>query len=288
MYKYLSELYYMENQNPLAKYYRQPKIYLSLPSKGQWWPEGSIKGDPTNLAVFGMTAMDEIMFKTPDALFTGESVVNVIKSCIPDIVDPWKMPQLDIDSVLMALRIATYGPKLNITFTCKNPECKEHNDADLDLTSSLDYFSRLEYSNVVYCDPLTIFLKPYNYREFTDVQMQTYELRRLLHQSTLSPNTEESGKVLDEFYKKLGSVQAEGYKKQIHSIEADDAVVQDANQINEWIRNSEKKFFDSIKKHLEKQRGIWRIPEQKIKCAKCETENSVSVELDNSNFFVKD
>ena len=52
----------MEN-NPLQKYYRQPKIYLDLPSKGNFYPKGAIEGDPSKLPVFGMTAMDEIMFK---------------------------------------------------------------------------------------------------------------------------------------------------------------------------------------------------------------------------------
>ena len=39
----------------------------------------------TELPVSPMTAMDEIKFKTPDALMNGQGVVDVIQSCIPDI-----------------------------------------------------------------------------------------------------------------------------------------------------------------------------------------------------------
>ena len=204
----------MQDQNPLAKYYRQPKIYLNLPSKGEFYPEGALTGDPSKLPVYGMTAMDEIMFKTPDALFSGESVVSVIKSCIPDIKDPWAMPQLDIDSVLIAIRVATYESKLEISFVCG--KCAESNKTDFDLIRALDYFASLEYHNKVFCDPLNVTLRPYNYKEYTNVQLQSYELRRMLQKSLGDISQEAKNDILDKFYKNLGTVQAEGYKKQIH------------------------------------------------------------------------
>ena len=65
--------------NPLTKYFRQPKIYLRLPSKGRYYPAGSLDmPDSGELPVYAMTAKDELMFKTPDALLNGESVVEVI------------------------------------------------------------------------------------------------------------------------------------------------------------------------------------------------------------------
>ena len=33
--------------NPLQKYFRQPKIYIGLPSKGNWYPDGSIEKTET-------------------------------------------------------------------------------------------------------------------------------------------------------------------------------------------------------------------------------------------------
>ena len=42
--------------NPLQKYFRQPKIYLSLPSKGHWYPEGAIEmTENGELPVYAMT-----------------------------------------------------------------------------------------------------------------------------------------------------------------------------------------------------------------------------------------
>src|SRR6056300_271298 len=275
----------MENQNPLSKYYRQPKVYLSLPSKGEWYPAGTLTGDPTNLPVFGMTAMDEIMFKTPDALFSGESVVADIKSCIPDIKDPWSMPQLDIDSVLIAIRIATYGSDLDLQFKCT--KCNHMNDTKFDLSRALDYFASLNYENKLFVNPLYITLIPYTYKEYTNIQLQSYELRRLLAKSTSDISEVERKKLLDDFYKKLAMIESEGFKKQIQTVEADDTVVENAAQINEWIQNSEKTFFDKIKEHLEKSRKEWKIQPQKTSCSECETSNTVDIDLDLANFFVK-
>jgi len=72
--------------NPLAGLMRQPKIYIKLPSGGQYWPQGSIvipeNGD---LPVYSMTAKDELLLKIPDALMNGQAIVEVIQNCIPSI-----------------------------------------------------------------------------------------------------------------------------------------------------------------------------------------------------------
>ena len=55
----------------LEKHKRQPKIFIDLPSNGQFYDESVIQDQQyTQLPVFGMNTMDEIMLKTPDALFS--------------------------------------------------------------------------------------------------------------------------------------------------------------------------------------------------------------------------
>ena len=99
-----------EEQNPLRKYFRQPKVYITLPSKGKFYADGAIElPESGEFPVFAMTAKDELTMKTPDALLNGQATVDVIKSCIPAIKNPWSMPSIDLDAVLIAIRIATYG-----------------------------------------------------------------------------------------------------------------------------------------------------------------------------------
>jgi len=71
-------------KNPLASFYRQPKIYVRLPSKGEFYTPGSLDvSENGEYPVYAMTAKDELLFKTPDALLNGTSTVELIKSCIP-------------------------------------------------------------------------------------------------------------------------------------------------------------------------------------------------------------
>ena len=80
-----------QKKNPLASFYRQPKIYVKLPSKGEFYPPGSLDVSANGeYPVYAMTAKDELLFKTPDALLSGQSTVELIKSCIPAITNPWQ------------------------------------------------------------------------------------------------------------------------------------------------------------------------------------------------------
>ena len=112
------------NSNPLAKFFRQPAIYARLPSGGKNWPNGTINM-PANseLPILPMTAIDEITYRTPDALFNGEAVTGVIQSCVPSIKNAWATPSIDLDTILVAIRIASYGHEMEIGTKC--PKCGE-------------------------------------------------------------------------------------------------------------------------------------------------------------------
>jgi len=271
--------------NPLQKYFRQPKIYLTLPSKGRYYPDGTLDGDPESLPVFGMTAMDEIMMKTPDALFSGESIVSVIRSCIPAIKDPWSMPQIDLDAVLIGIRMATYGQKLGMTYTCS--KCREDNQFDVDLSRTLDYFLTLSFDDHVFIDPLTVHLRPLTYKEQNETSLKQYELRRMLFQIDESLPEEQKSKMINDILLKLTELQVLTFKKCIAAVEADDTVVENVEQIQEFIQNSDKIFFDKVKEHLEGLTDVWKIQDQEAECHNCGHKNPVSITLNNSDFFAR-
>ena len=112
--------------NPLAKHFRRPAIYFKLPSNGRYWPEDSLEM-PANgeIPVFPMTNADEITLKTPDALMNGEGMAAMLASCCPSIKDPWVIPSTDINALLVAARIASYGH--NMEFETKCPNCGNYN-----------------------------------------------------------------------------------------------------------------------------------------------------------------
>ena len=102
---------------------RQPKIYIKLPSNGEFWPQGSIQPTETGeYPVYSMTAQDELRLKIPDALMNGQAMVDVIENCIPNIKNAWVMHNIDMDIILIAIRIATYGEKMKLPIMKKISE----------------------------------------------------------------------------------------------------------------------------------------------------------------------
>ncbi len=126
-----------QTANPLRQFFRQPAIYLRLPSQGNFWTDDSINLPPNKeLPVFPMTAIDEITYRTPDALFNGQAMVSVIESCVPNILNAWDMPGTDFSSLMTSIRIASYGHELTFDSTC--PACTEEGEFSIDLRSVLD------------------------------------------------------------------------------------------------------------------------------------------------------
>lgn len=275
----------VKQQNPLSTYYRQPKIYVNLPSKGKFYPAGSLDISETgDYAVYAMTAKDELMFKTPDALMSGQSTVEVIKSCIPAIKDPWKMPSIDIDAVLIAIRIATYGDTMEITAEC--PKCKESNDYDLQLVSHLERLHNFEYQREIVIDPLIIIIKPYNYKEVTQSTIKAAEQEKIfdvINNNDLS-DEEKLAQFGDSFIKLTGMT-IDLIANAIEKIITPEDEVTDRKFINEFISNSPKEVFDKIKNHIDGISEQLEFKSKNVKCAECGFEFSTVITMDKSNFF---
>lgn len=270
--------------NPLQQYFRQPKIYLNLPSNGSYNKPGSIQGDTTNMPVFGMTGMDEILVKTPDALISGESTVKIVESCCPNIKDGWEVSTLDAESIFTAIRIATYGNKLSVSHVC--PSCNTENDYDLDLNFIIDFYSGKKYDNkIVISDELTVKTQPINYRQLTDLNIKTFKLQQKLNQAFEIKDEEEQRAVVRELFVELAETQAHLYFQSVESVELQNTIVTDRDHINEWLKNCDKSIIDKIKSHIETTRTNWRVPSFPVKCEECGAENSISIDLDQSNFF---
>lgn len=270
--------------NPLQKYFRQPKLYISLPSKGMFYEPGSIQGDYTNLAVYAMSGLDEIIYKTPDALFTGEATAKVIESCCPSIKNARIMPSIDIEAVMVAIRIATFGSTLTINHSCKN--CNEENDYEIELSTIIDYFNELKYENTIrVSDDLTIKIRPLQYEEMSYMSMENFKLQKTLYQTENLEEKERQNKI-DEIYQSLSELQLQLFLTTIEQIQTTEGIVTEKRFIEEWLRNTDRSIYNLIKEKLEQNKETWSSPKQNIQCANCKTTDQVQVVLDQSNFFV--
>ena len=279
-------------QNPLRKYFRQPKVYITLPSRGNFYPEGVLNMPETGeLPVFAMTAKDELIIKTPDALLNGQATVDVIKSCIPNITNPWLMPSVDLDACLVAIRIATYGEKLDIT--TKVPVLGEEREFSVDLRQVLNKLVTPEYENKLKIGDINVELRPLSYKEFTESNLKTFEEQRIFSLVN-SEDMDDSEKLnrFSESFKKLTNLTVNMLSKSIAKLQIGDDEVTNRVHIEEFIDNVDKEFFKGITDHLEEQRKKFAIEPIKVQsneedvAAGVPKDWEVPVTIDQSNFFV--
>jgi len=278
-------------QNPLKKYFRQPKVFTTLPSKGEFYPPGVLDMPETGeLPVYAMTAKDELIIKTPDALLNGQATVDVIKSCIPAIKDPWKMPSVDLDACLVAIRIATYGETLSLT--TRVPVTGEERDFSVDLRQVLNQLVTPTFEHKLKINDIQVELRPLTYKEFTESNLKTFEEQRIF--SLVNDEELEDSEKLSRFatsFKKLTSITINMLSKSIAKLQVGDDEVTNQIHIEEFIDNVDKEFFKGVTDHLEEQRKKFAIEPIKVKSndedikAGVPKEWEVPVTFDQSNFF---
>jgi hypothetical protein len=286
----------VENQikqggNPLQKYFRQVKNYMRLPSKGKFYPAGVLDMPTTGeLPVYAMTAKDELMFKTPDALMNGQATVDVIQSCVPNIKNAWLMPSIDLDAVLIAIRIATYGETMDVNVTVPNTTIKR--DYSMDLRLALDDLMMGQFVETVQIGPMTVTLRPINYKEFTDGAIKSFEEQRIVNVVN-DDKLDEQTKIgmFQQSFRKLTDITIAMVANSVVSIAVDGTVVTDPAHITEFIAKSEKNFYTEIMKHVQKQRDSFSIKPIRVTStpgdikAGAPTTFEVPVTFDQSNFF---
>jgi hypothetical protein len=270
--------------NPLSGYYRQPKIYIRLPSGGKYYPEGAL--DPSengDYAVYAMTAKDELMLKTPDALLSGESTVEVIKSCVPAIKQPWMMPTIDIDSILVGIRIATYGEDMDVWANC--PECKEENKYTIPLTKYINQ-GKSEWKDKITAGDLIFDLEPYNYKQMTSANIKTLEEQRVF--SIVNDEEMSDTEKMEKFQKsfvKLTNMTIDTIADVVTAIETPQGKTDNKDQIRDFLNNCDKAVFQDLTDHLADIKGRQGIPDQHVKCEACAHEWDLPVTMDQANFF---
>jgi hypothetical protein len=282
----------MQNQNPLKKYFRQPKLYIRLPSSGNYYPASALeKTESGEYPVYAMTARDELVMKTPDALLNGQATVDVIQSCMPNIKNAWMIPSIDIDAVLIAIRLATYGEMLEMNVTI--PGINDTRTFQMDLRIVLDTLLGAAYDPEVQINKeLVAYLRPLNYKEFTQTAIKTLEEQKVF--SVVNDDTIDDQKKIEMFnisLKKLTDINVDMVSRSVVKISTPDGDVSDPKFIKEFIDNADKDFFKSIMDHLEIQKKMFSIADQKIitteedRAAGAPDEVLVPISLDASNFF---
>jgi hypothetical protein len=115
--------------------------------------------------------------------------------------------------------------------------------------------------------------------------LKNFEMQQKLKQ--LDSLDEEQRKILmDEVLVNLGNLRNDVFVAGIESVDTGSAVVTEREFIREWIDNVDRNVMESIVSHIERNRNAWDTPPHHVKCENCGHEEDLTVDLDQTNFFV--
>jgi hypothetical protein len=277
--------------NPLTSLMRQPKIYIRLPSNGRYWAEGSLDLSPNGeYAVYSMTARDELLLKTPDALLNGQAMVDVVEHCVPSIKNAWEIPSIDLDVILIAIRMATYGEKMDTTVTIGEEDLSYTIDLRMLMDQLLDTVTWDERINVG--TEIALFIRPVNYKVISQTSIQNFEtqkIMRLVNDSTLSE--EEKIATFRESFKKLTDISVGIINNSVFRVESSAGTTDDQADILEFMDNCDKSVFDAIKQRLDQLKEVNSLKPIKVRAtpemlaAGSTEEIEIPLIFDPANFF---
>lgn len=280
------------SNNPLAGLYRKKTVYTKLPSKGKYYPSGITLSIDGELGVMPMTATDEIFMKSPDALFNGEALFNMLKSCAPDIKNPEEIPACDLDVILMAIKIATSGQSIDIVSEC--PACKEENEYEINLANIMGTAKEIDDNNQVDFEDMKVkvFIRPYSLKSQIKTQLQkfyNYRMEMLLNQENMS--SEQKAKLFDEALVSAAEISVQLVTDNILKVEIADedgetTIVEEPEHIRDWVSNMDSPTYNKIISAIRKSSTDSVSTLLNLSCSNCTHQYKTNLELDPFSFFM--
>lgn len=254
--------------NPLASLMRRPKLSINLPSKGNFWENDSIELSENNeYSVYSLTARDEMALKNPASVASGDAIVNVIHSCVPNIKNAWLTPSIDLDALMIGVMIASEGNIIKV----KKEINKQEFICNINLYDVLnDLLDRPEWeSKFQLDDEITIFLKPPVYKTLTLMGKEAVETQKIM--DIVNDETADNDKKIEVFRKsftKLTNITMSFVQDCIYQIDIQDQTVDNKNFIVEFVENCDSEIFNKIKSRIDNLLESYNIRPVKLQATK--------------------
>lgn len=280
----------MTQQNPLAGYFRSPKLYVSLPTQGKYYNQDVLDlPESGELAVYAMTAKDELAMKNPDALLNGESIAQVITSCVPAVKKPRSLISNDIDVLMIAIQGATYGDEIEVSEKC--PNCATENNVVASVDAVLSTMSKMEESYILELPQgLEVEIRPFSYESTVRAGIANFKSARSLQAISAMDDELEQIRSFAGNFREIAFLNFELLIDSVSCVKGitptgEKFVVSDRKNIREFLENCDA----SVGKAIEAKAGeVNKIGVNKnitIKCTECEHEFNKEVGFDPVNFF---
>jgi len=256
--------------NPLLERVEMPGSTFQMPSRGLFYNNGELH-DSVELGevhVHPMSAYDEILMRTPDALFSGEAVNKVFQRCIPEVIKPKDLLAKDVDFLLVCLRQVTYGETMEISYK-HDCEGAKSNSYVMNITDSLQNTKKIDPTTVgsTYTVKLDngqiVKLHP---SKFQDV-IKMYQEAKPGDDRTPEEELEMTVFII---------------KSVIFSVDG----ITDENKIKEWIKKIPSSWLKHLSKTIEDASDFGPSFTFHAKCKDCDADIEIESPINPISFFI--
>lgn len=277
--------------NPLAQFYRKPGTYVKLPSNGRFYSKTPKFSDTGELAVFPMTAKDELILKNPDALFNGEAIKQVVASVCPDITDVNEIPAADLDMILVAMRMTSYGDDMGLSVS---HGCEASNGREQSITVSLGSIIAslkpipADVGIVKLGSGITVNLRPYNLHDQSRLLRSQFNTMRQIqaNEDNKMLSTEDKTRIATEQYNAMVELAQQLLTGCVEKVVVPDGTeVTDRRHIADWVKNLDRASVDRLDQELKRFQEFGIIREVTTKCDYCGEEYKTDMLFDPTSFF---
>lgn len=281
------------SNNPLKQYFRQPALYMRLPTLGKWYNGADVElSDDFELPIYGLSALDDIMLNTPDALLNGQALENVIKNCVPNVKNVKALMVPDLEAIFLGMKIATNNGKYEIERKC--PKCSADINFEVNCYHLLDRTTYIEENDtkIQFDENLIIEVSPYTFemrQMFMQRQFEEQQTLRLIDEQNKDLDNFEKAKILAESVERLSMVTFNLVSMSIQSVTLvkENVVVTDRSQIAEWLVNIPKSQADTIIETVNQLNTVGPMREVDAQCDKCNHMWKETLNFDPVSFFGK-
>jgi hypothetical protein len=279
------------SQNPLQQFFRQPALYLNLPTKGRWYTPDDVETiDGNQLAIYPLSALNDIMLNTPDAMLNGQALESVIKDCAPGIKNPKKFMLPDLEALFVAIKSASNNGKVDIEKNC--PNCQAENTFELNCQNLLDLMTYIDENDLTikFGDELIVHVTPYDFEMrqiFLRREFEEEKAFRLINDQGDKIDEIDKAKLLAEGVERLSRLTFSLVSKSIEKIVLvkQNQTVTNREHINEWLMGISKAQADLVIQAVDKINKIGVIKTLNIQCTHCSHQWEDALTFDPASFF---
>lgn len=277
--------------NPLTQFFRKPGAYVSLPSAGRFYKTTPKLTESGELAVYPMTAKDELILKNPDALFNGEAVKQVLASVVPDIANVNEMPSADVDMVLVAMRMASYGDDLSLEVSHGCEESRGRSQpVTVSLGSIIGTMRQIDpaVGEVKLASGLTVSIRPYNLSDQSRLLKAQFTSMRQIQSMETKENltVEEKTSIANKEYTAMVDLAQQLLSGCVQKVTLPDGQeVTERAHIVDWLKNLDRASIDRLDQELKRFQEFGIVREVTAKCDYCGETYKTDMLFDPTSFF---